>query len=197
MRLIGVAGKARSGKDTAARFLIEEFGLVKYSFADPIKEAVKAMFGLTDEHVNGRLKETPLPYIGESPRRIMQTLGTEWGRDMIRPDLWVMLAQQQWRSVQECAERTFNGGMIVPDVRFEDEAEFIRSNGGLLIHIVRPDAPQIAGHVSEAGVNVDHSRDVVIRNDGDLDDLKAGVIDLVNMSEPPDETRTHSSEQAD
>lgn len=167
MKLIGITGKARSGKDTAAKVLIEQRGLIKYSFADPMKDGVKAMFGLTDEHVNGNLKEEVIPHLGVSPRRILQTLGTEWGRGMIRSDLWVSLAQQKWEVIQAATDDTFHGGMIVPDVRFEDEAAFIRENGGTLIHIIREDAQEIEGHVSEAGVEW-RQGDTRIRNNCSL-----------------------------
>ncbi|ARM83971.1 deoxynucleotide monophosphate kinase family protein [Marinobacter salarius] len=174
MRLIGVTGKARSGKDTVAKALIERFGLVKYSFADPMKEGVKVMFGLSEDHVNGDLKEQVIPSIGVSPRRILQTLGTEWGRDIIRNDLWVVLAQKKWEAVKQATDETFHGGMIVPDVRFEDEAEFIRSNGGTLIHIERDAAQEIEGHISEAGVKWQKG-DARVKNNGTLTDLKRWV----------------------
>ena len=170
MRLIGITGRARSGKDTAAGYLSHQHGLVRYSFADPMKAAAKAMFGLTEDHVNGHLKETVIPWLGVSPRRILQTLGTEWGRETVRNDLWVVLAQRQWEIISVATEQTFHGGMIVPDVRFEDEAAFIRENGGTLIHIQREDAQQIEAHKSEAGVELRFG-DWLIKNDGAIADL--------------------------
>ena len=170
MRLIGIAGKARSGKDTAASYLTRKYGLVKHSFADPMKDGVKAMFGLTDEHVNGDLKEDLIPWLGVSTRRILQTLGTEWGREMIRPDLWVLLAQRKWDRVRWATEDTFHGGMIVPDIRFEEEAEFIRRNGGLVIHLFRDELQAIEAHKSEAGVRF-LDGDWIVENNGTIEDL--------------------------
>lgn len=170
MRLIGITGKARSGKDTAASYLAEKHGLIRYSFANPMKEAVKVMFGLTEDHVNGDLKETVIPWLGVSPRRILQTLGTEWGRDTIRNDLWVVLAQRQWEIISVATEHTFHGGMIIPDVRFEDEAAFIRENGGTLVHIQREGAQQIEAHKSEAGVEF-RLGDWLIKNNGSIQEL--------------------------
>jgi dephospho-CoA kinase len=83
MILIGITGRARCGKDTAADYLSANIGFKKYSFAKPIKDAVKDMFGLTEDHVNGYLKEVVLPDICHSPRFLMQTLGTEWGRKIV------------------------------------------------------------------------------------------------------------------
>lgn len=171
MRLIGIAGKARSGKDTAAAYLVQKHGLVKYSFADPLKAGIRAMFGLTEEHVNGDLKETVIPWLGTSPRRLMQTLGTEWGREIVRPDLWVLLAQRQWDHLKLATDDTFHCGMIVPDIRFEDEADFIRRNGGLVIHLFRDDAQEVEKHKSESGVSFYPSRDLAVLNNGTIEEL--------------------------
>lgn len=166
MRLIGIAGQAGSGKDAAAAYLVEKYGVTRYSFADPLKEGVKTMLGLTDEHVNGALKEKVVPELGVSPRRIMQTLGTEWGRDTIRHDLWVLLAEKRWRAMQgeSC------GGMVIADIRFEDEADFVDRNGGLVVHLVRTDAVQVEAHQSEAGIRF-RSGHAGIENNGSLADL--------------------------
>lgn len=178
LKLIGIAGKARSGKDTAANYLAHKHGLIRYSFATPMKAAIKTMFGLTDRHVDGDLKETELPWLGVSPRRIMQTLGTEWARDTIRQDLWVLLAQREWQQMKEPTDDTFHAGMIIPDVRFEDEADFIRRNGGLVIHIERDSAPKIESHKSESGVQPVYG-DPIILNNGSLDDLYRAMSEVI------------------
>jgi hypothetical protein len=58
-------------------------------------------------------------------------------------------------------------GMVIPDIRFENEAEWIRKNG-LLIRIVRPDAMEVASHSSENGVSTE-AIDEIIWNNGSLD----------------------------
>jgi len=176
MILIGVTGKARSGKDTVAKMLIEDLELMKYSFADPMKEAARVMFGLTDEHVNGDLKETVIPELGVSPRHILQTLGTDWVRDMIR--LWVVLAQRRLDAIRELGPASFCNGLIVPDVRFEDEAMFIHDNGGILIHVVRDGAPKVEAHRSENGIEFQEG-DILIDNNGSLEDLHLTVSSLI------------------
>jgi hypothetical protein len=63
------------------------------------------MLGLKDEHFFDRqLKETPLPVIGKSPREIMQTLGTEWGRRLVNPDLWVCLAEREVEKLRQAPD---------------------------------------------------------------------------------------------
>jgi len=93
MRLIGLTGPAGSGKDTVARLLCEQHGFVQIAFADPLRAMLKAGLGLTDEHFNNREdKEAPLEWLGKSPRQLLQTLGTEWGRRQVHPHLWLELA---------------------------------------------------------------------------------------------------------
>lgn len=86
----------------------------------------------------------------------MQTLGTEWGRHIIAPDLWVSLAAMR------LDDHIHSPGVVFSDVRFENEANFIRQRGTLL-HIARPDLTPIDQHESENGVAM-HHRDQLVMN---------------------------------
>lgn len=160
--LIGLPGFARSGKDTAADFFCERFHCTKYSFATPIKEAVKVMFSLNDEHVNGDLKEVVLPDLGVSPRFLMQTLGTEWGRNTVNSKVWLLAAKRKLENTQNQA------GIVISDVRFENEATFIRENGGVLIHIIRDEREQVLSHVSDQGIGFKNGYDIKVNNNKSL-----------------------------
>lgn len=166
--IIGIAGRARSGKDTVAGMLMSSARLYRYAFADPIREMLWAGFQIdTFSAAFDAVKDLPRPDLGGiSPRRMMQTLGTEWGRHMVHADVWVLQAARVLR---------LNGpGMLVTDVRFENEAEWIRAADGLVVHVRRAAAAPVEAHASEAGVAV-RERDIVIDNDGTLDDLRARV----------------------
>lgn len=167
--LIGLHGLARTGKDTAAAYLASHFALYSYAFADPIKAAIAQLFSLTGKHIEGSLKETLLPGIGKSPRQLMQLLGTEWGREQVHPELWLLLAQQNIANQLEVDQTHYNG-VVIRDVRFENEAEWIRRQGGHVVHILRPEAQAVAAHSSESGIGI-HDNDLVVHNDGSLDDL--------------------------
>lgn len=169
--LIGLAGKARTGKDTVADLIIEHQGGFRYSFADPIREMLIPLGIDLRMPEWQKMKETEIPLIGKSPRYLMQTLGTEWGRNMVCEDLWLRLAAHKLKYSDST--------MVVADVRFENEAEWIRQNGGLLIHIFRDDAPSVRAHPSEAGVMVKKG-DRTIHNDGSLLDLAAKVHALLS-----------------
>lgn len=170
--LIGIAGRARSGKDTVANFIIAAIGGYRYSFADPIRAMLSPLgVDMNDPYWQAR-KEDIIPALGVSPRRMMQTLGTEWGRNLINPDLWIIMAHQ--RLLQ-------NGpGMVIPDVRFENEAAWIRKHGGRIIHVIRPEAKAVEAHASEDGIEM-LDADAQLFNSGTLEELQLSVRELLRV----------------
>lgn len=170
--LIGIAGRARSGKDTVANFIIAAIGGYRYSFADPIRAMLVPLgVDMSDPYWQAR-KEDVIPALGVSPRRMMQTLGTEWGRNLINPDLWIIMAHQ--RLLQ-------NGpGMVIPDVRFENEAAWIRKHGGRIIHVIRPEAKAVEAHASEDGIEM-LDADAQLFNSGTLEELQLSVRELLRV----------------
>lgn len=170
--LIGIAGRGRAGKDTVANFIIAAIGGYRYSFADPIR-AMLAPLGvdMSDPYWQAR-KEEPIPALGVSPRRMMQTLGTEWGRQLINPDLWLVMAHQRLLR---------NGpGMVISDVRFENEAAWIRKHGGRIIHVIRPEAKAVEAHASEDGIEM-LDTDAQLFNSGTLEELQLTVRELLRV----------------
>lgn len=170
--LIGIAGRARSGKDTVANFIVAAIGGYRYSFADPIR-AMLAPLGvdMNDPYWQAR-KEDVIPALGVSPRRMMQTLGTEWGRNLINPDLWLVMAHQRLLR---------NGpGMVISDVRFENEAAWIRKHGGRIIHVIRPEAKAVEAHASEDGIEMQDT-DARLFNSGTLEELQLSVRELLRV----------------
>lgn len=177
MILLAMYGKARSGKDTAADYLAEQLGLYKYAFAEPLKTMLKSVFG---DHFHEGDRSGICPETGKSYREMMQTLGTEWGREMMSEDVWINLVQKKWEWVKDGGRYPgmgMNGhqqeGMILSDLRFDSEAEWVKSQGGIVIEIKRPDdnPPQgLAGHQSEAGIR-DDLADLLVVNHGTLETL--------------------------
>lgn len=171
MRLVGIAGKAQAGKSTIAKWLGQNRNAFSFGFAHPMKSVLIALFGLTREHFEDPvLKETPLPGIGRSPRYLAQTLGTEWGRELVHPDVWVMAVEQQLKLWKIWETDVI---AVAQDLRFENEAAWIRKNGGLVLHVYRQGADGnvgISGHASEKGIELAGS-DIVIENNGTLEQL--------------------------
>jgi len=137
--LIGIAGPKRSGKDTLAQGLSKELGLPVDSFAAPLRKFVAELLNCSMATLDS-CKEHPIKWLdGATPRSMMQTVGTEWGREMVHPELWV-------RSLFHRLGRT---GGIISDVRFPNEAREIRARGGVVIALTRPGTGVGDAHVSE------------------------------------------------
>ena len=167
---IGITGAIAAGKDTFADALAaaRPGGYLKYSLAAPMKRIAEEIFGFTREQLTDHdLKETVDDYWDITPRRFLQIMGTEMFRDCFRDDVWLKLAERRMRDIAPAR-------MVVADVRFPNEAEFVRNLGGVVVKIIRPsvDSPSSASaHSSEAGLPpelVDH----VVRNDVTLDEFQ-------------------------
>ena len=160
MFIVGVTGRAGCGKDTFADRLMEkkpEFA--KVSFADPIKSMLKHGLGLSKEQLYGdRKEEVDLRY-DRTPRYLMQTLGTEWGRSLVGGDIWV-------QALENRLANTGPSNFVIPDVRFENEAELCRKHG-VLVHIDGHAKPHVREHVSEKPVSRPVG-DIYIDNNKDL-----------------------------
>jgi Dephospho-CoA kinase len=159
--IIGITGKAHAGKDTAAAYFIER-GYSQYSMAKPLKDmlAVIGVYCDTQEQ-----KASIHPVFGVTNRHCAQTLGTEWMRNLIRRDGWVMLAHN--------AVLDLGPNVVIPDIRFDNEAEMVRKLGGYVVEIQRKDNPiPTMDHVSECGVHA-ALIDFCVGNNETIADLRA------------------------
>lgn len=169
MIVLGLCGLAGSGKSTAARYLVEQHGFVRRPFAALLKGMLRCLLhaqcvpsDTVERMVEGDLKDVPTTCLGgATPRRAMQTLGTEWGR-ALSPDLWV----ETWAASLTGLDR-----VVADDVRFENEAAAVRALGGYVLRIERAGAGSASGamHASEVQPI---SAAIKIKNDGSLDDLR-------------------------
>jgi len=165
-----VAGK-QVGKTIASQYICQKYGYVKLSFADPLKCALREIFGFTDEQLWGDQKEIIDEYWGVSPRSLMQLIGTEFFRlqmkehvPQIGDNIWLRVAQ---RKIQQFLNR---GQMIViDDVRFTNEADLIRQMGGFLIRIDRPSVATIVDSHESEQQNKHIITDATIINDQDIE----------------------------
>lgn len=161
--IIGLTGYARVGKDTAADYIADSMSYEHLKFADPIKSMARAI-GLGRLEIEGALKEQPCELLNNrTPREFMQELGTDFMRERFGADVWVKIAMKRADSVITCG-----GRVVFSDVRFSNEAEAIRLNGGVVIKIRRPGFGPVNAHVSD---NIDVKADAEIVNGGDVIDL--------------------------
>lgn len=153
--MIGLYSPApQSGKTTIAEALVAR-GWQRVRFAGPLKAMLATMLAEVGEDretvtrmIEGDLKELAADALGgETPHWAMQTLGTEWGRKLIHPDIWVRLFLR--RAVQL---RRQGYPVVCDDLRFANEAAAIRAAGGALVRIERPGVGGSAGHASEGAL---------------------------------------------
>lgn len=179
--LVGLTGYAGSGKDAAAAGLTAS-GWKRVSFAEPIRQILLVLnpflpSGLTLQTV---VREQGWDGAKKSPevRRLLQVMGTEVGREMIDDDLWTKLAKKSW-------DNYFKQGhnVVVTDVRFKNEADAIRFNGGKIIRIHRDGVKPANNHVSDTGVDL-LSVDYEIVNNGTVEDLQKTLKTLLQPYAP-------------
>lgn len=158
--IIGIAGKAGSGKDTlGAEF--EKLGWHRAAFAGTLK-AMLAVAGMP-EPSDPVAKESIIEGYNFTWREAAQALGTEWGRN---------LDENIWLKIIELEYMNLGGNWIITDVRFENEAEMIRHHGGFIIHMKgrARDLGERANHASEKPIGM-HFLDMFFDNSGDIQDL--------------------------
>lgn len=188
---IAFVGRKHSGKSTAAcfaeaRLMNNGFSPQIESFATPIKRMRKAFLESTGIDYDGiNHKETPMTALPGQPsiRFIEQTIGTEWGRNLIHYDIW--LAHMELRLTASRSD-----AVIIDDVRFRNELEWCRVRGFHIVWIVRPASNQDS-HVSERELEqiVPERGESVIHNDGAIETLEDRIDHLVNLLLDPVEPR--------
>lgn len=178
MKIIGITGAAGSGKDTARSVLQNHFGVTGMAFADPMRAMLGQLLdhcGIGAEWMTQReLKELPMPGLGVSYRHAAQALGTEWGRALTpSSDIWLKAAAASMAEVMNI--KGPDAVFCISDVRFDNEAQWVRNHGGVIWKISRQNLGPVRLHSSESGVDVDLV-DLLVLND-DLQAFKQTIYD--------------------
>jgi len=141
--VVGVLGPIASGKDTVADVLVDAFGFKKYKFTDPIVDALSMIFNVPASIFEDReFKEKPSDFLmGKSPRDLMKSLGNEWGRNLVDPDIWVSRLDSRIRDdiaeAMDAAGITYDDvedtdditlptlKIVIPTIRYENEIKYL------------------------------------------------------------------------
>lgn len=191
-RLIGLGGLAGSGKDAIAQILVNNHDFVRVAFADKLKEMLLAIdpyvkidfeefdsesrYVKLSDIINGYISEYGMHfweaynYSKEQipdVRRLLQRIGTEGGRNLFGENFWVNL-------VQPILDQ--NDSIVITDVRFPNESDFVHLNNGIVVLVERPGVVRINNHSSE---DLNIYPDAILNNDGTLEDLDLAVDELV------------------
>ena len=145
--IVGLVGQIGSGKGTIADILVDRHDFFKESFANSVKDSCAAVFGWNRAMLEGDTlesrawREQPDAWWSAqfgrefSPRLALQLMGTEAGRDVFHPDLWVHTV------LRRCEQAPYNN-YVIADVRFPNEIKAIREAGGIVIRVKRGDEPE-------------------------------------------------------
>ena len=159
MILIGLMGYKQSGKDTCADYLVRHHGFQKYAFAEPVKQVCKIMFQLETSQMEDEQKEKLDMRWNMTPRQMMQKVGTDMVRNHLGKDFWV-------KSMEMRVKKKNDPKVVVSDVRFQNEAEWIKQHNGVLVRIVDGTTNHTDQHQSETE-QLAIQEDIVLYNNKD------------------------------
>lgn len=150
--IIGLVGFKQVGKSTAAKHL-EGRGFARINMKDALVAETKRNFPdlleaivdaeMANTYVDGTC--TSIDELFEKKPPLMRTLLQNYGTEVRRGDndsYWT----DQWKLA---AENCNNSNIVVDDVRFLNEAEAVKEQGGIIIRLVRPDIATGGDHKSE------------------------------------------------
>jgi hypothetical protein len=157
--IVAFCGLATCGKTSLALGLVKHRNFHRISFADPIREMLRGL-GLTTAHMSEGKNEPLAMFGGKTPRQVMQSLGTEWGRDLVCPNIWLNATKTRILSALAVPGVS---GVVLDDCRFDNEASMVKDLGGMVIEVVRPGLVRM-DHASEAGIS-DHLVDDFVLNE--------------------------------
>ena len=189
--IIGICGFKSSGKDTIAELLINKYEFKKLSFAGALKDIISIIFGWSREKLEGLTKEDRewreqidpwwskrlnLPML--SPRWILQQIGTNVFRDNFHQDIWIAALERKIKNFT---------GVVITDLRFDNEINTIRDLGGLIIHLKNNNMPEWYKNGESPPDNLHPSNwkwiyskpDYIIENIGTIKDLEMKIINFL------------------
>jgi tRNA uridine 5-carbamoylmethylation protein Kti12 len=179
--IIGLSGYAQTGKDTVAKYLVEEHGFTRIAFADAIRDALYALDPLVPDYpaIPGIRLSWVVDRSGweqvkqDSPevRRMLQRFGTEVARNQWDEDFWVKVAMNKANGIDN---------VVIADVRFPNEYDAIKASGGQVWRVQKLDNVPVNNHASETALD-GHNFDWVIPNYGTHEDLYS-IIDSIMKS---------------
>lgn len=182
MLIIGLIGKKNSGKDTVANYLMEKHYFEKFSLAYQVKEVCKNLFNFSYDELYGNEKDK-INKLGISVRECCQKIGTEFGRNIIhdlfpnlkinRGELWIYHLRQFLKNTKYKKSK-----IVITDLRFKNEIDFIKSMGGYLIYIDSIYSIKDDDHISENIKLTSNDYDYILYNKSTKQDLYKNMNDI-------------------
>ena len=136
MAVIGLSGFAGAGKSTVAEYLVRHYGFTRLSFASAVKDVTAAAFGWDRQRLDGASpqdrvwREEPDVFWSQrmkqsfTPRGALQYIGTDVFRTHVLSSIWSDIVISKIRGLGTAAN------VVIDDVRFVNERQSIRDEGG-------------------------------------------------------------------
>lgn len=132
VKIVALLGVSGSGKSIVSRRLLEDHAFTRLRFGDPIRDMLKAGFGLSDYDIDGQGRTISRGrFGGNTPGTLVQTLSHDWGRGSIHSAIWV----NEWRR----RAAALSGFVLADDLQRRNEADAVRAMGGIVVRVTRPD----------------------------------------------------------
>lgn len=164
MLLLGIHGKARSGKTTSADYLNSK-GIYCTSFAKRVYMAVQTLFNLQPSELTDEHKTIKHPIWDLTLREMLILVGHDMARMCYRQDIWIKHVELELEAAIKNGIEVF----VITDVRYDDEVEWLRSHNGILVHLQR-DVGEYSDHITEKGIK-SIPGDHIITNQNSIFDL--------------------------
>lgn len=189
-KIIAICGVMRSGKDTIANHLVENYGYENVKIADTLKRVVSILFGFSHDQIEGNAKDKVDDHWGITPRAAMQFFGTEIMQYQIQrlcPDI----GRTFWMS-SLCAKLNAlpkDKQFVISDLRFVHEYEYLVKTFGIenvyVMKVSRTNLPLNVGcqHVSERDYEA-IPENIKICNDDTLPSLYKKIDDIMANQNP-------------
>lgn len=168
--IIGISGHMNAGKSTVAKYLVENYGLREDSFAHSLRLVKCAITSIPiEETYSVEDKNKVIPILGITRGQFLQDVGLHFRN--YRENIWVESLELRW--IANGKDR-----LVVSDVRFTNEVNFVETNHGVVLRLERPFVDngdtRNKTHASETSLD-NYPFDNIIHNDGTLDELFAKV----------------------
>jgi hypothetical protein len=177
--LVGFTGRAGAGKTSICKMIShgarksKKISTKELAFATPLKKVVGKIFDWSPariEHGKGEIdkKWSEIFKTEVTPRSMLQKIGMAF-RTEVDPDFWVKLIQNEVAKISDKGSKDVV--VLFSDVRFPNEVDFIKSQGGILVKVLRPGELIPADHPSEKYWN-EFEADLIWHNNLSLEDQK-------------------------
>lgn len=169
MKIIALCGPKRSGKDTVANFIADQYGYSNAKFAGKLKDVCKLLFDFTDEQVEADAKDVVDSRYNRTPREVMQFFGTEMMQFKLQ-EFMPGVGRLFWARhlLESCKERS----IVISDMRFAHEADHVLDcdKDALIIRVARPSHVLVDTHASETELHGIACHETIV-NDGSIESL--------------------------